>query len=320
MTTGWTEVRRRRRALWRRAVGRTVIGDPGRSFREVSAVLRPGSTNPPDTVLDGGSLGPIEVRAASVCGLAHRQSGKARQDAYAVSADPGGVWLVVAVADGVSAGALSHEAATIVARHGVRQLTARLTDRHPRDVDWYELFSALAHGVLASGVRTLSRGQASGTSPSPADVALAMSTTVTFVAYATRADGARREVSVAWWGDSPAWEVSPDGAWTNLSAVKSPVDGISRSDVAALPYLPPSAEHLPVRHLTVAADARVLVMSDGVGDPLGDGTGEVAAALARMWRQPPRPLVFADQVGFGRKSYDDDRTVVAIWPDGHTGR
>jgi hypothetical protein len=58
----------------------------------------------------------------------------------------------------------------------------------------------------------------------------------------------------------------------------------------------------------------LVLMSDGVGDPLVDGAGEVGRVLSGAWRRPPRDVDFAAQVGFAKRTYDDDRTVVAVGP------
>ncbi len=292
---------------------RTVIGDPGRAFREVTASIRACEPGPPDTVLDGGTIGRLEVRAASVCGLSHREAVKPRQDAYAVCSDASGAWLVAVVADGVSAGDLSHTAAAMVAQQGSRRVAELLATQSPQELDWYQIFHELAQAVLANGERLLRRRDPAA-SPTQVDVARSMSTTATFVVCATDHDGSHREVTVAWLGDSPVWAVTADGGWVSLSAVKTDQDGMASNAVVGLPYLPSAAEALPVRHLSVDPAAVVLAMTDGVGDPLGEARGEVAAALAQLWRTPPEPLEFAEQIAFGRKGYDDDRTVVGIWP------
>ena len=64
----------------------------------------------------------------------------------------------------------------------------------------------------------------------------------------------------------------------------------------------------------LTAQQVLVLMSDGVGDPLGAGTGEVGQTLAESWRKPPYILTFAAQVEFARRSFDDDRTVIAVWP------
>jgi hypothetical protein len=56
-------------------------------------------------------------------------------------------------------------------------------------------------------------------------------------------------------------------------------------------------------------------MTDGIGDPLAAGTGEVGRFLTGVWSTPPASgLEFAAHVGFARRSFDDDRTAVAFWP------
>ena len=53
--------------------------------------------------------------------------------------------------------------------------------------------------------------------------------------------------------------------------------------------------------------------TDGLGLPLGDGTGEVGRAFARELAVPPDIPDFARLLDFSRATYDDDRTLVAVW-------
>jgi hypothetical protein len=66
---------------------RIIVGDPGREFYDVEPELMIEEGDTPDTAIDGGSLGPFQVRAASVRGIAHRRNGHPRQDAYGLCAD-----------------------------------------------------------------------------------------------------------------------------------------------------------------------------------------------------------------------------------------
>jgi hypothetical protein len=83
-----------------------------------------------------------------------------------------------------------------------------------------------------------------------------------------------------------------------------------------LPYVPESVEAV-VEHLT--ASEVLLVGTDGFGDPLGDGTGPVGALFARHLAVPPTPLRLAQLLDFSRETFDDDRTLVAVWPGGSRG-
>jgi hypothetical protein len=74
------------------------------------------------------------------------------------------------------------------------------------------------------------------------------------------------------------------------------------------------AEVGPPRRITVAPGDALVLASDGIGDPLGDGTSDVGVFLASVWRRPPAALEFVAQVDFARKSYGDDRTAVVLWP------
>jgi hypothetical protein len=86
--------------------------------------------------------------------------------------------------------------------------------------------------------------------------------------------------------------------------------------VPALPWIPPTLEK---RNVQIPADRVLLVGTDGFGDPLGDG--EVGALFARHLATPPSPLQFSHILDFSRETFDDDRTLLALWPrDGRDAR
>jgi hypothetical protein len=291
------------------------IGDGGRAISEVVPVLRD-SNEGPDTVADAGVVGSVHMLAASIRGLSHQESGTPRQDAYGFAVTPDQEWLVVVVADGVSAGRLSHRAAQVVARHAPARVLDELAEvGDPRRVDWYRVFKALAGRIVGVGQKLLAdEGVADAT---PQEVAEVMATTATIAVVEISPPDGQRRTAYAWLGDSPAWFLVGN-TWDCLTEVKNAGREIASSSVTALPRLPSEADLLPKAFVRIPADATLLVMTDGVGDPLGAGHGEVADVLAEVWRRPPSPFRFVEQVAFGRKSFDDDRTVVAIWP--RTGR
>ncbi|HZO64494.1 MAG TPA: protein phosphatase 2C domain-containing protein [Kribbellaceae bacterium] len=287
------------------------IGDAGRAFAEVEPVL--GDLNEgPDTMADGGVVGSVHVLAASVRGLSHRQQGTPRQDSYGFAVTADRRWLVLTVADGVSAGRLSHRAAQLVTRYGPGLVAAEI-DREgaPWNVPWYEIFQQLAGRIISVGQKLLAaEGIPDAT---PQGVSDAMATTVTVVVMELAPVEGTRRVAVAWQGDSPVWLVYRD-EWRCLTEVKNLSKELASSSVMALPRLPSDPDMLRHTATMVPLDATLLVMTDGVGDPLGTADGDVAAALAEAWHTPPTVFRFAEQVAFGRKSFDDDRTVVAVWP------
>ena len=83
------------------------------------------------------------------------------------------------------------------------------------------------------------------------------------------------------------------------------------SAVFALPRMP--AQITPM-HIEIARDAVLLVGTDGFGDPLDDGMGEVGDVFAHALTAPPPPLGLAHLLDFSRETFDDDRTLLAIWP------
>ena len=64
-----------------------------------------------------------------------------------------------------------------------------------------------------------------------------------------------------------------------------------------------------------------LVGTDGIGDPLGNGEGGVGNLLRSVLGTPTPPTLveFAHAVDFSREMFDDDRTLVTVWPRRRVG-
>ncbi|GAB3430872.1 protein phosphatase 2C domain-containing protein [Actinophytocola sediminis] len=286
------------------------VGDPGRA---ANAPAYPDTEfwDCPDTVLDGfllrgdGATPPMVLRAASVRGRAHRFYGKVRQDAYAFRADRR--YAVLAIADGIGNAPLSHFAALVATRHGCYEILKQLATTPPSALNWTWVLRVLAAKVVTEGRRQLATPDLT-----EHDVAAQLAATVLFAVVGLEPVDGCHPVHLLAYGDSSAWILRGGQHWEPQQAVKNDGVDIASSATVALPNLPP---HPPVPvHTTIAPADMLLLVSDGIGDPLGNGTGTVGAFLAQHWRRPPEPLAFAAQVDFARKSHDDDRTAVAIWP------
>ncbi|WP_433802981.1 protein phosphatase 2C domain-containing protein [Actinomycetospora sp. CA-084318] len=264
-----------------------------------------------DTVFGESSLGPVQVRGASVRGLAHRHAGIVRQDDYCVRWTDDDRHLVIAVTDGVSAGRFSHEAAGVAARQSCEVVAGWLRSCAPEEILWDHVLKVVGDAVVTRGRGLLRRRGEDVESLSTLELAGWLSTTLIVAVMDLESDDeGRLAVTVLRVGDSTAWVRGVDGGWSSPFAVKNEGEQIASSATSALPHVT-GFETAAV----MLVDGEVLaLMTDGVGDPLGDGHGEVGAFLAGAWAQPPSGLAFAAQVDFARKSFDDDRTVVAVWP------
>lgn len=288
-----------------------AVGDPGRgaAVRPLAAVR---SWDRRDTVLDGLVLRHddtevAELRAASLRGLAHAANGVVRQDEYAIRTTSDGRHLVAVVADGVSAGRYSDQAAMIVTRRGAELVVRHVEAGGLEAVPWSAVLGELAHRVLDRG-----RHLAAGGDPD-AERQLAATVLFAVVDLAPGPDGC--PVEIMGLGDTSAWALRT-GGWEPLVGAKRTGAPIASSATAALPALPalPATPAAPVR-TTIRPGEALLLVSDGVGDAMTGGRGETADFLAEVWSgPPPSALAFAAHVGFLRKSFDDDRTAVAVWP------
>lgn len=274
-------------------------GDPGNSGPLLGS--EPLTNGWPDTLLDAVEGPLFAVRAATCRGRAHRYDNTPRQDAYFVKAGPGGE-MVMAVADGVSERKLSHLAAQIASRHACEQVVGELTaGTPPGQLNWQQMASAVVERIVV-------RAAAINDQVHDGHSASMLMATTLFVAVASPSPEGI-VVHGAFIGDSSGW-ILRSGAWHPLNPVKNSGAVIASSQTKALPR---HALMVPVAAKLGPGDAIVL-MSDGVGDAIDDGTGTVARHLACLWESPPGIHAFGAAVDFQARSFDDDRTAVALWP------
>jgi serine/threonine protein phosphatase PrpC len=240
--------------------------------------------------------------AASVAGVAHRLAGRRCEDAYAWGqAGPGRLALVIA--DGVSTAGRGGEGAD-VAVSAARDYLLAGDSRDSSERDWGEKECEAA--VRAASGELLRVG---------GPVATELSTTIVVALLCAAAGGA--EVALARVGDSSAFVL--DGTrWREL--FPDPDD----EDFRGLPV-----EVLPLRDaggpgaieissVTMAPGGALVLLTDGVADPLREGPATVAPALAEVLQDGPAgqlsPLDLAGAADFSRRGCQDDRTIVAAWP------
>lgn len=305
---------------WHGGLTPYAVGDPGRAAHVVRAAPDLQFWEQRDTILDGvlvadASGNPaLELRAASVRGLSHRYYGRARQDEYAYRRTTDAEFLVVAVADGVSAGRYSHHAAQVITRQGCVLIADLLREVEPAELAWADVLDHLASAVVEQGRQVLREhgGRHDADGLDPRTIARDLAATALLAVVDLRPGTAERTAHLFGLGDTSAWVLRSGSRWEALQAIKNDGVIIATSAVPALPLIP--SEPCPPMRVVVGPEDALVLVSDGIGDPLGDGTGDVGTFLASAWSRPPTALDFAAQVGFARKSYDDDRTAVGLWP------
>ena len=146
------------------------------------------------------------------------------------------------------------------------------------------------------------------TSPTEREVENLLATTLVLAVVTPSADGVVAQLVRA--GDSGAWLLR-GGGYTAVFDVQAPDAALLSSAVSPLPRLPSPV--VPVTR-ALSPDTVLLVGTDGFGNPLGDGTGLVGDLFAEALHTPPPALGFAHALDFSRETFDDDRTLVALWP------
>ncbi|MFI1397456.1 protein phosphatase 2C domain-containing protein [Streptomyces sp. NPDC020681] len=266
---------------------------------------KPPPTDPyrPDTVFDGWSTPSLTVRLASVRGDEHRCSGRPRQDDIAVAWHERTDTVVFAVADGVSAAPLSHIGAALACRTAVSDVLGQLDEDRAKP-DWTRVVQAAAYQLL---MRIARSGEPTDEHRKEALAQLA-TTLVAGRVFALSDGGLQADLVHV--GDTAAWHLA-DGRYYPLLDVEGD-DDISTSAVLALPRLPPT---LRPRSYRLSSQGALLVGTDGFGVPLGDGTGLVGDLMNQELARPPRePRTLAHLLDFSRETFDDDRTLLAVWP------
>jgi serine/threonine protein phosphatase PrpC len=267
---------------------------------------------------DGGDAPTLSVRAASVVGVRHRLAGQGCDDSFAwrwiTAPDPlsaaadhagttradeqGSDWVVVAVADGVgtvAGSALSAAAAVSVACEAA---ACALLERG----------AGLAAGEpAAGGVDVSDVRDPSWWAPVLRQAAEAVSEVGGATTLVVAVVDAAGMGAVARIGDSTAL-VLVNGQWRDLWAVEAD-DGTVSTLTAALP----ASSAVEVADVSLEPGAALVLLTDGVANPLRDGPTTVAPALAAALAGPPNPLELAVLADFSRQGCFDDRTILGIW-------
>lgn len=236
----------------------------------------------PDTVIEAGRVGELEIRAASTRGAAHRSRGEVRQDAVGVT-DVGGRYVVAAVADGAGSASHAHRGAQLAVRSALGYLAWSLPGADLDVVDMIGALRAADRAVKDAG-------------PAP----MRRSTTLTVAAVELGWGGQGHRYRAVRVGDSPALKLA-DGAFSELFSKRATLDD----------HLPsPRGPADGVRGVLRAGEALVLATS-GLGKPVRETS--VGAYLAQAWAEPPGPVAYLHQLQFDLKAFDEDRTAVGIW-------
>jgi serine/threonine protein phosphatase PrpC len=274
-----------------------VIGEPVAEFEPRPPRTR---TYRPDTAADGWATERFVLRAASVRGYQHRHDGAPRQDDFAVSWHEESGAIVVAIADGVSSVELAHVGATLACRTAIDYLTRWLDKQDGDAPDWLDLVKCASWALVEFAGAQLGDGN-------PREVADEMLATTLVVALVRPREDGSATASLVQVGDSEAW-VLHEERWQRLDGHD---DDLVTPAVFALPRVP---EHLDVHEVELTEGDVLVLGTDGLGGPLGDGSGSVGNRFAESLATVPTPLELAHLLDFSRETFDDDRTLVVVWP------
>jgi hypothetical protein len=179
--------------------------------------------------------------------------------------------------------------------------------------------AACEHLLAAEGWgenECLSALRAASDAVSAAGGASAAELSTTLVVALIAASVAGAEVYLARVGDSSAFTLAGD-EWDELFPGRAEEE-LRGSVVGVLPLgSRGGGDAIETAAAVLPAGAALVLLTDGVADPLRDGPGTVAPALAEVLRGGPSgaltPLALADAADFSRRGCQDDRTILAVW-------
>lgn len=282
---------------------RVVVDIPGIEFEP-----RPprGRVIRPDCECDGWSVAGITLRSASLRGDKHRYYRQPRQDAVCSAAHGDTGAVAFAVADGVSSAEASEVGAMEACRAAVYAITRQLDQGAA-------VLNCQAVACFAADQLRRRAGTLLDTAEPPDEQVTAKLLATTLVAGAAWQQDRQVTAHLFRIGDSSAWIL--DHALETYVALfgsaPDPSDQVLVStEVTALPQVPAALEQVTV---SVSPGQVLLVGTDGFGLPLGDGDGEIGTLFARQLAYPPSPQWLAHVLDFSRETFDDDRTLLALW-------
>jgi hypothetical protein len=258
----------------------------------------------PDTVFDGWTSAAFTIRLASVRGYSHRFRAQPRQDHAEVELCEvdGREAVIFAVADGVSNSDHGELGALFAVQAAMPMLRRQAARGGP--LDWRSVL-VNAVGYMSNGAGLMLGALNTATD----ELAKLMSTTIVLGVVEEAPDGVT--VSMARVGDSGAWVLNSRNFQPVFAPKRGADPGLVSSAVTALPLIP---ERIPSASFGMSPDDVLLIGTDGFGDPLGDGTGEIGKLFAHWLDRVPPARGFAHLLDFSRDTFDDDRTLLAIWP------
>ena len=272
-----------------------VWGEPSAATDAAVPLRRRASASQACYRADGGQSAEFVLLAASVAGVAHRLSGRRCEDAYAWAL-PRPDRLAMIVADGVSTAGRGGEGADIAVSAACEHL---LTTEGWSEMECLAALRAASEAVSGAGGRS----------------AAELSTTL--VVALVSASGAGAEVCLARVGDSSAF-VLAGAEWEELFPGRAEEE-LRGSVIGVLPLVSRGdGDAIETASVMLPAGAALVLLTDGVADPLRDGPSTVAPALAEVLSGGPSgaltPLALADAADFSRRGCQDDRTILAAWP------
>lgn len=255
-----------------------VVGNPSPAFEPRPADekyhKRPYRS---DSVLDGWGTEHFVVRGASLRGNLHRYNGCPRQDDFALCYLRDTDRLLIAVADGVSSADQSHLGSTFAVRASLQWLQANV-ELDPATADWSDLFKDVAWTLVEQSSSYFDVEK----DATEAERLMATTLVCGVVDFPSNSDCAIAYIVSV--GDSGAWILNELGFRPIIGGKTDLESGLTSSAVRGLPQVPTTID---MRKVDFSVGDVLLLGTDGFGDPLGSGVGELGDHFSSLLISPP---------------------------------
>ncbi|MDR2571068.1 MAG: protein phosphatase 2C domain-containing protein [Oscillospiraceae bacterium] len=305
--------------------GRYVIGTPAGTFEEKPRIAQqPGKMlHRSDWAADIALVNDLLVMGSSIRGAMHYGLSTIRQDAYAIGTEidsNDNVWLIAAVADGVSSASQSHTIADYMARQAIVTVGDELKASSPNtlhSIEWSKVARRLVEiseeFCRNAAKRIVSTGNTDEVDKaSVKDFIKKWATTLEFVVVQASGndDLPKKEfVHVAVAGDGAAYVLNKVRGWVVIKSGKKQTGSIASNAVLSLP-LSPDNFIINFGHLR-KSDCFILT-TDGLGDFIANGSTPLGAFFQRKLPKCESLASFMQITDVSLYQADDDRTIIMI--------
>ena len=303
---------------------RLVIGENIGAVNEIPRIAKQPNKNShrSDWISDIAQLDDTKIMATSMRGSLHYGFETVRQDTYAIGSESdqsGDKWLIVAIADGVSASPRAHAIADYMVRQTVLVVADALqTGKMIFKKEYWENISKKLVEISVEYCKTATRGRIQLNQNIDVDTididtfAREWAATLEYIVIQTKktlGSQTRKFVHISVAGDGSAYILNENKGWYIVKSGKQRNSEILSNAVSPLP-LTPKAYSIKFGELSL--DDCLVMVTDGLGDFIGSGNTPIGGFFQKAFPKCESLIQFLHYSSVALRQADDDRTIILI--------